>query len=58
MPDQLFTQYIVSPLVTLSVIHGDWGNNGCLGRERKGKKMERDEKEKIEVEKVRWAIEG
>jgi hypothetical protein len=29
-----------------------------LGRERKGKKMERDEKEKIEVEKVRWAIEG
>jgi hypothetical protein len=29
-----------------------------LGREWKGEKMERDEKEKIEVEKGKWAIEG
>jgi hypothetical protein len=30
-PDQLFIKYIVSPLVILSISHGDWGDNCCLG---------------------------
>jgi hypothetical protein len=30
MPDQLFTKYVVSSLVTLSISCGDWGGNGCL----------------------------
>jgi hypothetical protein len=34
------------------------GDNGCLGREWKGEKMERDEKEKIEVEKGKWGNRG
>jgi hypothetical protein len=33
MLDQLFTQYIVSPLVILSISHGDWEDNCCLGRD-------------------------
>jgi hypothetical protein len=32
MPDKLFIKYVVSPLVILSISHGDWGNNGYLGR--------------------------
>jgi hypothetical protein len=32
MPSQLFTKYVVSPLVILSISHGDWGDNGCLSR--------------------------
>jgi hypothetical protein len=30
MLDQLFTQYVWGPFVTLSTSHGDWGDNGCL----------------------------
>jgi hypothetical protein len=32
MPDLLFVQYAVSPLVILSISHGDWGDSSCLGR--------------------------
>jgi hypothetical protein len=32
MLDQLFTNYVVSPLMILSINHGDWEDNGCLGR--------------------------
>jgi hypothetical protein len=32
MSNQLFTKYVVSPLVILSISHGDWRDNGCLGR--------------------------
>jgi hypothetical protein len=32
MPDQLFTQYVVSPFVILSTSHEDCVDNGCLGR--------------------------
>jgi hypothetical protein len=33
MPDQLFIKYVVSPLVILSIILGDWGDNSCLGKD-------------------------
>jgi hypothetical protein len=33
MPDQLFTNYVVSPLLILSISHGEWEDNGCLGRD-------------------------
>jgi hypothetical protein len=32
MVDHLFTKHVVSPLVIYLVSHGDWGDNGCLGR--------------------------
>jgi hypothetical protein len=32
MLHQLFTKYIVSPLVILFISHGDWRDKGCLGR--------------------------
>jgi hypothetical protein len=32
MPNQLFTKFVVSPLVILSISHADWRYNGCLGR--------------------------
>jgi hypothetical protein len=32
MSDQLFTNYVVNPLVILSISHRDREDNGCLGR--------------------------
>jgi hypothetical protein len=32
MLDKLFIKYVGSPLVILSISHGDWGDNGCLER--------------------------
>jgi hypothetical protein len=32
--DQLFRKYVLSPLVILSISHGNWEDTSCLGRGR------------------------
>jgi hypothetical protein len=59
VPYQLFTKYVVSPLVILSIRYGDYGDHscfytdGCLGIERAGTGGRGRKGDKVKVRCVR-----